>query len=179
MLKQIVQSKLLAHCMFYKEIMSKSEHKIPKQYLGAFKEGHRKLIRQYIDDELAWELLKRIKASNWTDTKAIDELTFIAKFNNEYYKNVIKKGDKTALHNTNKLRKDCYDRDNANRRDILSRERDLLFSIEKLIETESGQSSDTGSFNDEFLSQNRDLNHENHIIDLIDEKNKKPKKPKK
>lgn len=39
-----------------------------------------------------------------------EEKNWLDKFNQEYYKGNIKKGDKTALHNTDELRKECYRR---------------------------------------------------------------------
>jgi len=100
--------------------VSKKAKNIPKQFLGAFKKGHRFSSRDMIDEDLSWELLERIEKSNWTDKEAIDALTYITKFNNEFHKNVIKKGDPNALHNTDELRKDCYARENAKNRDIMS-----------------------------------------------------------
>lgn len=43
---------------------------------------------------------------------------WLNQFNQEYYRNRIKKGDPNALHNTDELRKDCYNRENAANRDL-------------------------------------------------------------
>jgi hypothetical protein len=45
---------------------------------------------------------------------------YYMKFVNEFYCGSVKKGDKTALHNTDVLRKDVYTRKNAANRDLLS-----------------------------------------------------------
>ena len=93
---------------------------IPKEYLGAFKKGHRYSSRDMIDEEMSWMLLERIINSNGTDREAVEALTYLTKFNNEYHKNVIKKDDEDALHNTDELRRSCYARENAKNRDIMS-----------------------------------------------------------
>ena len=49
-----------------------------------------------------------------------EEQDWLGQFNQEYYRNRVKKGDKTALHNTDKLRKDCYSRENAANRDLFA-----------------------------------------------------------
>lgn len=82
--------------------------------------GHRVASREFIDEELATSLLKRVLRSNYQDLEALTELRFITKFNNEFYKNVLKKGDPTALHSSDTHRKDCYDRENSRNRDVLS-----------------------------------------------------------
>lgn len=110
----------------------KTTYTIPKQYLGAFKAGHRGSAKEFIDEQLSWELLKRIEASNWTDQEAMDALAYITKFNNEFHKNVVKKNDPNALHNTDKLRKDCYNRENARNRDVMSVERNKIDNIDFL-----------------------------------------------
>ncbi len=73
--------------------MSKSI--IPREYLGAFKKGHRKSAREFIDDELSYTLLERAEAGCEESRKA---LQWIAQFNNEYYKNVIGRNDGQAFH---------------------------------------------------------------------------------
>ncbi len=89
---------------------------IPREYLGAFKAGHRASSRPFIDEELAKRLLRKVIDENCEESKA--HLEYITKFNNEYYKAVVKKGDENALHYTDALRKDCYNRDNQRRRDV-------------------------------------------------------------
>lgn len=52
------------------------------------------------------------------EAEANEALEWLDKFNREYYNNSgLKKKD--ALHNTDELRKDCYNRTNAAHRDIL------------------------------------------------------------
>lgn len=100
--------------------VSKKARNVPKKWLGAFKKGHRFSDREYIDEDQAWEMLERWEKSGGTDKEAESVLDYLTKFNNEYYKGVIKKGDKNALHNTDELRKSVYDRQNAKNRDIMS-----------------------------------------------------------
>lgn len=139
--------------------------KIPKQYLGAFKAGHRLPAREYIDEELSYELLNKIIDSNYTDSEAMKALEYITKFNNEYYKNVIKKGDTTALHNTDKLRRDCYSREHARNRDIYPKEHKNFKSLnDPNIEL--------------HLNKNRSTNHEDVVIELLDLKNEAQKSDK-
>lgn len=92
--------------------------RIPKEYLGAFKAGHRATARELIDDSFSRQLLK--KAMQGCE-KSKEALQFLTKFNNEYHKNVLKKDDPKALHNTDQLRKDCYDRENAKNRDVYTK----------------------------------------------------------
>ena len=100
--------------------VSRKARSVPRRFLGAFKKGHRYSTREMIDEELSWELLYRIERSNYTDLEAIEALEYITKFNNEFHKNVIKKGDPKALHSTDELRRDLYSRENAKNRDIMS-----------------------------------------------------------
>ncbi len=79
--------------------------RIPKKYLGAFKQGHRQVVREYIDDELSIILLARLRRHP------------------EYYRNVVKKGDQEALHNSDELVRSCHDRQNAMNRDKMAVER--------------------------------------------------------
>lgn len=75
-----------------------TNYKIPKRYLGAFKCGHRVASKDFIDDEYAYSLLARVESSNGEDKEAVEALEWLTKFNNEYYKNFIKKGDPNAIH---------------------------------------------------------------------------------
>lgn len=92
---------------------------IPKEFLGAFKAGHRKTSREFIDERLSLTLLKKVIEDNCEESRKT--LEYITRFNNEFHKNVIKKGDPKALHSTDELRKDCYARENARNRDICMR----------------------------------------------------------
>ena len=65
-----------------------SKKRIPKEYLGAFKEGHRFSVRPDIDDDFCRRILD-LASSGHADAKAI--LEFYAKFNNEYYRGVFNK----------------------------------------------------------------------------------------
>lgn len=133
--------------------MKKKTQPIPVQFLGAFKRGHRQVSKLFIDEELSWKLLHRIFDSNWKDQEAVDALTYLAKFNNEYHKNVVSKTD--TLHNTPELRKDCGRRDDARNRDILSREYNFTKSLDAQPE--------------ETLNTKRSLSrHEELVIELID-----------
>lgn len=112
---------------------------IPKEFLGAFRRGHREASKEFIDEGLSYALLKRVLDSGYKDREAVELLSYITKFNNEYHKNVVKKGDKKALHNTDKLRKECYARENARNRDIMSVRKHLKIhvdQIEKISDTQ-------------------------------------------
>lgn len=88
---------------------------MPKEFLGAFKRGHRRASREFIDEELALKLLEKALAGC---EEARQTLEWLTKFNNEFHKNVVKKGDKSALHSSEELRLDCHSRENARNRDI-------------------------------------------------------------
>ena len=90
---------------------------VPKEYLGAFKRGHRQASKEFIDDEFSHELLKKAEQG---DEKAIKALQFLTRFNNEYHKNVLKKGDPNALHASDAQRKECYARTNRVNRDAMN-----------------------------------------------------------
>lgn len=149
--------------------------RIPKQFLGAFKAGHRASAREFIDEELGYQLLNKIIDSNWEDKEAIQQLEYITRFNNEFHKNVIKKDDPKALHKTPEQVKDLYSRENARNRDIMSVDRKKR--LDTVIQTDEGY---VDALNDEdsfvprskqkaFLTQNRNLdNHEDVLIDIID-----------
>ena len=127
---------------------------IPKQFLGAFKAGHRPAAREFIDEEQSFELLKRIYSSNWTDEEAIKALTWLTKFNNEYHKNVIKKGDTNALHNTDTLRKQLYARENAKNNDIMSK---MIYNKVPMQEKYEEMPAAVNTFN-----------YEDTLIDMLD-----------
>jgi hypothetical protein len=88
---------------------------IPKRFLGAFKKGHRKSAREFIDEELAFKLLDLAEKG---DPEAIKALDWLTQFNNEYHKAVINKNDPNALHNSDKLRQECNQRSYATRNDV-------------------------------------------------------------
>lgn len=90
--------------------------RIPRELLGAFKEGHRFTARDFVDDEFARKLLNLALRGN-KDAQAV--LKYIAQFNNEYYKAVFTK-TRSDFFRGKKLRREMYDNDNARRRDVLS-----------------------------------------------------------
>ncbi len=59
---------------------------IPKQFVGAFSIAHRRGATEQIDDQFAYKLLDRIIKSNYQDTEAVEVLTYLAKFNQEYHR---------------------------------------------------------------------------------------------
>jgi hypothetical protein len=139
---------------------------IPKQYLGAFKAGHRQTAREFIDEELSYALLKKIKDSNYTDQESMDALAYITKFNNEFHKNVVKKDDPNALHSTDKLRKDCYARENSRNRDIMSRENKFLKSLDAQTVPKDSTHDTLG---EKLANENNNVSpHEDVMIDLLD-----------
>ena len=79
---------------------SLSKRRIPKQFLGAFKQGHRFAARQFVDDEFSYLLLE--KALNG-DIEALRALEFMTKFNNEIYKGVFKRDDTDFFKNQDRL----------------------------------------------------------------------------
>lgn len=141
---------------------------IPKKFLGAFKAGHRATVRDFIDEELSYKLLRKIINSKYKDLESIKQLEYITKFNNEYYKAVIKHNDNNSLHNTSELVRDCFTRNNIRNRDLLSKEPNKFTSI-------SYQMTNNDSLKEQKLEKhinsNRNLtNHEENLIDLIDVK---------
>jgi hypothetical protein len=89
---------------------------IPKEFLGAFKRGHRVASRDFIDEELATQLLMKVLKDGCEESRKV--LEWLTRFNNEYYKAVIKKGDPEALHNTEQLRQDLNNRNYLRRNDL-------------------------------------------------------------
>lgn len=138
--------------------------RVPKEFLGAFKQGHRANVRDFIDDEFAHKLLKQVQKNN--DPEARAALEWLTKYNNEYYRGVLKKNDPKAIHNTDKLYKEATDAHHARRRDISTVERHTMVSYE----SPGPRISDDvdRALDEQFLNQNRNLNHEDHLIDLIE-----------
>ncbi len=91
------------------------QRRIPKEFLGAFKKGHRKSAREFIDDEFSKALLERAQSGC---EKSLQALEWIAKFNNEYYKAVIKRDDPKAFHKTKELISECDHRKYAMSMDV-------------------------------------------------------------
>lgn len=67
----------------------------------------RKNVREYIDFD-------------YVDQLSEDEKKWLHKFVEEYYCGKVKKDDRSALHHTDKLRKDCYNNNNRINRDVYS-----------------------------------------------------------
>lgn len=91
---------------------------VPKEFLGAFKRGHRRPSQEFIDEEFSWTLLKKVYEGCEEARKA---LTWLTKFNNEYHKKVIKKNDQNAIHNSQFLYRDCTQREDARGRDLYTK----------------------------------------------------------
>jgi len=104
---------------------------IPREYLGAFKAGHRAAARPFIDGDLAYRLLSRVMSQGCDEARGA--LEYITRFNNEFYKDVFKKNEE-SLHNTRELRKSCGDRNNSRNRDAYSLPGALYF-IEDMKKT--------------------------------------------
>lgn len=142
---------------------------IPKRFLGAFKAGHRASAREFIDEELSYKLLRKILNSNYSDLASMEALDYLTKFNNEYHKAVLKKGDPNALHNTDELYRDRTNANNARNRDILSIWRSTVFSLTpRAPEVLSGLGQ---GLTPADLNQNL-FDNESALIDVLDAKNK-------
>ena len=142
--------------------------------MSCFKAGHRKAAKEFIDDEFAHKLLKRVLDSNYTDKEAMETLDFLHKLNSEYYKNVIKKDDPQSLHSSKRLRRDCYARENARNRDIMSVGHHIAVRMDRQIEV-----NDAGFFVKVINTESSDspnhlgsqiYAHEDTMIDLLDSK---------
>lgn len=141
---------------------------IPKEYLGAFKCGHRPSAREFIDEELSFKLLERIIQFNCEESRMA--LAWLTKFNNEFHKNVIKKGDTKAIHHTDELRRQCHRRENAKNVDIMSVRKSQLiytssfsnFCYEPDIEDDSDfqRSSKQSSYSEDKLIESIELREE-------------------
>jgi hypothetical protein len=92
------------------------KQRIPKEFLGAFKEGHRPTAREFIDDEFSHALLLLVKQGN-SEAKLM--LSFIARFYNEYYKIVFNKTAKD-LFKGKKRRQELYRNEYSRRMDAFS-----------------------------------------------------------
>lgn len=149
--------------------VSKKARNVPKRWLGAFKKGHRYSSRDMIDEELAWEMLERYEKSGGTDKEAEQTLDYLTKFNNEYHKNIIKKDDPNALHNTPELRKSLYDRENAKNRDIMSvQNRNELPEANDTSDEESPNAMNPNPDIDQFYyNQNKGGATSNYVEDAM------------
>lgn len=127
---------------------------IPREYLGAFKAGHRAKSREFIDEELSYKLLDKVMSEGCEESRRA--LEYLTKFNNEFHKNVLKKGDPNALHNTDELRKACYNRNYALVKDDYPMTGRGKVSLDDHPKMES------------FFNSSLSLSHEDHLIELID-----------
>jgi hypothetical protein len=98
--------------------------------------------RWQIDYDYLAEFEKKAKYAG-TDPKKIAEakeaqeaLQLLSQFSNEFYGGKIRKGDSNALHNTDTLRKDCFNRNNASNNDLYAIKNSvgLISSISNLTE---------------------------------------------
>ncbi len=90
--------------------------RIPKEYLGAFKKGHRHAAREYVDEEFAEGLLRLSQSGvAW----AREALEWITKFNNEYYKCVFTKTSDDIIQ-TSDERKERYTAQNKRQIDLIA-----------------------------------------------------------
>lgn len=112
---------------------------IPARFLGAFKAGHRVSTREFIEEELSYELLNKIIDSNWTDQESIDQLDYLTRFNNEFERGQLKKNDEKAIHQSGH---DCYTRNNKRNTDIMSK-KGIVDYIDDLKEEKTYGNEDT------------------------------------
>jgi hypothetical protein len=133
--------------------------RVPKEFLGAFKHGHRSGVREYIDEEFSYTLLQKSKNG---DIQALEALQWITKYNNEVYRGVLKKGDESAIHNSAELYKQASDGHNARRRDLISGLRSGNLGPSFRL-----YSLDENPLLKAALTQNQNLNHEEVIIEML------------
>jgi len=57
---------------------------------------------------------------DYLDGLSPEDKAWMNKFIKEYYDGNVKKGDPDVLHNTDELRRDCYNRKNRQNRDLYS-----------------------------------------------------------
>lgn len=80
-----------------------------KEYFGLKKKYQPRSKRKFIDYDYIDKLTEK-------------EKEWLSKFTDEYYSSNVHLNDKKALHKSDKLRKDCYNRDNQIRRDVYAKE---------------------------------------------------------
>lgn len=108
---------------------------------------------------------------DYTDKLSAEEAAWLGQFNQEFYRNRVKKGDKNALHNTDALRKECYSRENAANRD--------LYAVKNCGGMVGDfQSSDQEGNSESIYNMVADCSNPNEdtLIDMIDNSRKKSKK---
>lgn len=98
--------------------------KVPKQYLAAFKCGHRENAKDSINDDFSKNLLNIIKTSNNPNEvkEAEKALLFYTQFNKEWERGSISKKDseerKQDFHSTDDERRIIYARNNARNKEV-------------------------------------------------------------
>jgi len=97
--------------------LSAKSRRIPKEFLGAFKRGHRHAAREFIDEDLAEELLKKTIEG---DSEAKKALQWLTRFNNELYKDVFENSDQDLNQGT-ELRKEIRHDYYARRMDVMAK----------------------------------------------------------
>lgn len=104
-----------------------------KKLYGLIPQAFPKNKRWAIDQDYSQEL-------------SLEDQVWLAQFNNEYYGGKVKKGDLTALHNTDDLRQDCYRRNNISNRDLFAiKECSGLIETDDTISEESIEENITES----------------------------------
>lgn len=83
--------------------------------LGAFKKGHRRPAREFIDDEFAYKLLKQMEQGC---SSAKESLEWLAQFNNEYHRNWFRKEALIPFHADESLKDECSKREYAVKNDV-------------------------------------------------------------
>jgi hypothetical protein len=62
------------------------KRRVPREFLGAFKAGHRRYAREFIDDEFSANLLAKVERGC---LEALEALKWVTRFNNEHFKGVV------------------------------------------------------------------------------------------
>jgi hypothetical protein len=106
--------------------------RIPKEFLGAFKAGHRHAAREYIDEDLAWGLLRLLNEGRKGAREALEWLT---QFNNEYYKCVFTM-TLADFHENAVDRRERYQAQNQRYADVLAKVPRATIDVD-FVETES------------------------------------------
>jgi hypothetical protein len=112
--------------------LSQRKRRVPKEYLGAFKAGHRHAAREYIDEEFSQGLLLLALAGVTWATHALE---YITKFNNEHYRCVFNK-KRSDFNPGKKRRKELYKEQNRRYADAMAQGVDREYDIDR-AETES------------------------------------------
>lgn len=131
--------------------------RVPKEYLGAFKPGHRKGVREYVDDDFSYKLLEKALDGCLESKKALE---FLTRFNNEFLRGVVKKNDPKALHNTPKLYKEACDAHNARRRDLTCVLKSGKMKNATLVSAEV-------EILEEYSNKTRSMNFESTLIEFF------------